>query len=88
MSDRANEALVRVIDGMLGPPEDGHLDRDEVQRRFCRLASQVAFDQFKYKESADCFCGSSSVLPTYYRFSSKVMEYIEQVVLARLRETA
>jgi hypothetical protein len=81
---------------MIDALEHEKVTRNEVVRRLCRLASEVARDHFNHMEAADCFCGQSAegyqtgkaVMTALgmgdYRFSEKVLTFIEDAVAEKL----
>lgn len=76
------------------------MTREEVLSRFCALSAMVMREHFAYKEPADCFCGQGVTDPERimwqgfftmqgdgdYRFSEKVIGFIEDAVRARLQD--
>jgi hypothetical protein len=57
-----------------------NLMKDEVVRRFCRLASHVNEEQYGWEEPGDCFCADNPDRPAGYRFDARVIEFIERAV--------
>ena len=67
---------------------DEHLTRDDVIERLCSLASRVMRERFNCTSAADCFCGAKSdaeiELSGGYRFSERIMRFIEEAVDVKL----
>lgn len=58
--------------------------KEEDMSRFCALASQVGGSKFKHKLSHDCFCCEAGSTEGSFQFDEKIIEYIEEVVMASL----
>lgn len=63
------------------------MTKKEAVERLCALASHTAEKKFKWSEPADCFCGADQPYPSY-RFSEKVLKFIEDAVNEALKKEA
>lgn len=60
------------------------MTRDEAVERLCEICDFVAGTEYGYREAADCFCGKKESNPAHFRFSEKVLRFIEVAVEEKL----
>jgi hypothetical protein len=58
------------------------MTKQEILERLCDLCTRVMAREFGYLEPADCFCKHEPDLD--FRFSPKVLQFIEEAVEAHL----
>jgi hypothetical protein len=86
------------LTNLLQAAQHERMTRDEVVKRFCRLATRVASEHFDSMEASDCFCESpdNSELKRAvfaplgmddYRFSERILTFIEEAVDTAMRES-
>ena len=62
------------------------MNKQQVIKRFCKLASEVASIKFHNGFASDCFCGLNKLKIGDFRFEEKVFQFIEEAVKEKLNK--
>lgn len=60
------------------------MKKEEVIRRFCLLATEVATQAFKDQYAHDCFCPDAKLHLDSFIFDEEILRYIEDAVTTKL----
>ncbi len=62
--------------------------RKELHERLCAIVGLIQNDVFEFSLATDCFCGENNCTADHqsYRFDTKVLDFIEDAVKAKIAD--